>query len=85
MDYINFGGYPAAVGQPGVQANFEQFVGRDIVDKVLLRDLPSLYGIQDIQELNRLFQVLAYNTGQEVSLGRCRGTRMWPRTRSSVT
>ncbi len=68
VDYINFGGYPAAVGQPGVQANFEQFVGRDIVDKVLLRDLPSLYGIQDIQELNRLFQVLAYNTGQEVSL-----------------
>jgi len=35
---------------------------------VLLRDLPSLYGIQNIQELNRLFQVLAFNTGQEVSL-----------------
>jgi uncharacterized protein len=30
--------------------------------------LPSLYGINDIQELNRLFTTLAYNTGNEVSL-----------------
>jgi uncharacterized protein len=35
---------------------------------VLLRDLPSLYGISSIQELNRLFTVLAFNTGQEISL-----------------
>ena len=40
----------------------------DIVDKVLLRDLPTLYGIQDIQELNLLFTQLAYNSGEEVSL-----------------
>jgi len=32
-----------------------------------LRALPSLYGINDIQELNRLFATLAYNSGQEVS------------------
>ena len=68
LDYVNFGGYPEAVFHPEVQVDFAQFVGRDIVDKVLLRDLPSLYGIQDIQELNRLFSVLTYNTGQEVSL-----------------
>lgn len=35
---------------------------------MLLRDLPSLYGIQDIAELNRLFVTLAHNTGQEVDL-----------------
>ena len=35
---------------------------------MLLRDLPNLYGIRDIQELNSLFTALAYNTGQEVSL-----------------
>jgi predicted AAA+ superfamily ATPase len=35
---------------------------------VLLRDLPSLHGINDIQELNKLFNTLAYNTGNEVSL-----------------
>ncbi|MEB0141207.1 MULTISPECIES: DUF4143 domain-containing protein [unclassified Undibacterium] len=33
-----------------------------------MRDLPSLYGISDIQELNRLFTTLAYNTGREISL-----------------
>ena len=35
---------------------------------MLLRDLPGLYGIQDIQELNYLFTTLAFNTAQEVSL-----------------
>ncbi len=35
---------------------------------MLLRDLPSLYGISDIQELNALFTTLAFNTAQEVSL-----------------
>lgn len=69
VDYLNFGGYPEAVLSPGVQSNIQRYLGRDIVDKVLLRDLPSLYGIQDIQELNRLFTTLAYNTGQEVSPG----------------
>ena len=37
-------------------------------DKVLLKDLPSLYGIADTQELNRFFNVLAFNTGDEVGL-----------------
>jgi uncharacterized protein len=38
------------------------------VQKVLMHDLPSLYGIEDIQELNRLFTSIAYNTGQELSI-----------------
>lgn len=40
----------------------------DRTDRRILRDLPTLYGIQDIQELNRLFTTLAYNTGREVTL-----------------
>jgi len=68
INYLNYGGYPEAVLNPQIQKNIRQFLARDIVDKVLLRDLPSLYGIQDIQELNRLFATLAYNSGQEVSL-----------------
>ena len=68
IHYLNFGSYPEAVLNEAIQANVERFLGRDIIDKVLLRDLPSLYGIQDIQELNRLFTTLAYHTGQEVSL-----------------
>ena len=51
-----------------IQKDLGRFVKADIVDKVLLRDLPSLYGIQDIQELNSLFTTLAFNTANEVSL-----------------
>ena len=36
-----------------------RYVKNDIVDKVLLRDLPSLYGIKDVQELNSFFTYLA--------------------------
>ncbi len=68
IEYLNMGGYPEAVFNPTVRRESERYIKSDIIDKVLLRDLPQLYGIRDIQELNRLFTVLAYNTGNEVSL-----------------
>lgn len=68
LRYMNFGGYPEAVFSPHIQAASSRYIKSDIIDKVLLRDLPSLYGISDIQELNRLFTTVAYNTGDEVSL-----------------
>lgn len=67
INYINFGGYPETVFLEDAREN-PRFIKDDIIDKVLLRDLPSLYGIQDIAELNRLFVTLAHNTGQEVNL-----------------
>lgn len=68
VDYVNFGGYPELALSPAVRSDPARFVKSDIVDKVLLRDLPQLYGIQDIQELNALFTLLAYNTAEVVSL-----------------
>lgn len=68
INYLNYGGYPEAIFSERIRKESSQFIKSDIIDKVLLRDLPSLYGIQDIQELNRLFTTLAYNTGQEISL-----------------
>ena len=68
IDYVNFGGYPEALSSPAVRRDPARYIGTDIVEKVLLRDLPSLYGIQDVQELNALFMTLAYNTAGEVSL-----------------
>lgn len=68
LDYLEYGGYPEAILDPRVRDAAERFIGHDIVEKVLLRDLPSLYGITDVPELNRLFTVLAYNTAQEASL-----------------
>lgn len=68
VNYLNFGGYPEAVASAEVREGAIRFIRRDIVDKALLRDLPSLYGINDVQELYRLFTVVAYNTGSEFNL-----------------
>lgn len=68
IEYLNYGGYPEAVLSEDVRKDAARYLGRDIIDKVLLRDLPSLYGIQDIQELNRLFTTVAYRSGTEISL-----------------
>ena len=68
VDYINFGGYPEAALSSTVRSDIARYIGADIVEKVLLRDLPSLYGIRDVQELNALFTTLAFNTAGELSL-----------------
>ena len=68
INYINFGGYPEVIFSEKIQANPRRYIRQDIVDKVLLRDLPSLYGITDTRELNSLFATIAYNSGNEFSL-----------------
>lgn len=68
LHYLNFGGYPEVIFSPEIQSDPARFIKSDIIDKVLLRDLPSLYGISDIQELNYLFTTLAFNTADEISL-----------------
>lgn len=67
LNYLNFGGYPEVVLSETIQSDMGRYVKNDIVDKVLLRDLPSLYGIKDVQELNRFFAYIAYHTGNEFS------------------
>ncbi|GAB5551568.1 MAG: ATP-binding protein [Saprospiraceae bacterium] len=70
IQYINYGGYPEVSLSKEIQANPGRYIKSDIVDKVLLRDLPSLYGIQDVQELNSLFTTIAFNSGNEFSYDR---------------
>ena len=67
IDYINYGGYPEVVFSERIRENPGQFIRYDIIDKVLLRDLPSLYGISDVQELNSLFTMMAYHSGRQFS------------------
>ncbi|MET7243435.1 ATP-binding protein [Methylobacterium sp. EM32] len=68
IEYINYGGFPEVAMIEKMKDNIDQFVKNDIIDKVLLKDLPNLYGIQNIQDLNNIFKLLAYNNGQEVGL-----------------
>lgn len=67
-DYINFGGYPEVIFSEKIRKNPGRYIRQDIVDKVLLRDLPSIYGINDVQELNSLFTSITYNSGNEFTL-----------------
>ncbi|MGM9847716.1 MAG: ATP-binding protein [Muribaculaceae bacterium] len=67
IDYINYGGYPEIVLSDVIKLNPGRYIKNDIIDKVLLRDLPSLYGIKDIQELNKFFVYIAYWSGNEFS------------------
>lgn len=67
FNYINYGGYPEVVFSEKIRENPGQYIKNDIVEKVLLRDLPSLYGISDIQELNKLFLHIAFRSGNEFS------------------
>lgn len=67
IEYINYGGYPEVAFSETIRSNPVQFIKNDIIDKVLLRDLPSLYGITDIQELNKLFVHIAFRSGNEFS------------------
>lgn len=68
VEYVNVGGYPEVVRNEAIRSDMERFVRNDIVQKVLLQDLPTLYGITNIPELNRLFTTVAYNSGQLISL-----------------
>ena len=66
--YVNFGGFLEGIlsGKDGVPA--PAFVRDGVADRVLHKDLASLSGVNDPQELNRLFGLLAFNTGREVSM-----------------
>ena len=67
IDYINFGGYPEVVYSMQMRRNPQRYVKEDIVDKVLLKDLPGLYGIHDTRDLYRLFIHIVYRSGEEFS------------------
>ncbi|MDE6580999.1 MAG: ATP-binding protein [Duncaniella sp.] len=67
IDYINFGGYPEVVSDMQLRKNPGRYIKEDIVDKVLMKDLPGLYGISDTRDLYRLFVHIVFRSGEEFS------------------
>lgn len=66
--YVNFGGFPEGVmlktgGRPA-----PTFIRDGVADRVLHKDLAGRSGVNDVQELNRLFSILAFNTAREVTM-----------------
>jgi predicted AAA+ superfamily ATPase len=66
--YVNFGGFPEGVLAKANGAPAPTFVRDGIPERVLHKDLASLAGVNDARELNRLFAILALNTGRELAL-----------------
>ncbi len=66
-DYINFGGFPEIALSKVKIPNPEQVIQRDITDKVIMKDLPGLFGIENTLELQQFFNVLSYRTGEIMS------------------
>jgi hypothetical protein len=66
-DYVAYGGFPEPARDAMVQVAIDRFLASDIVERVVLGDLPALYGIGDPTELKRLLTWVAFNTGAEIS------------------
>ncbi len=70
--YVNFGGFPEGTARnqtskPGGPPS-PAFVRDRLAERVLRNDLTGLAGIADARELNRLFLVLARDSGREGSI-----------------
>jgi len=65
--YLQIGGFPElAVADNDIQA--QQILREDVVDKVLKRDLPAIYKIRNVTELERIFLYLCNLSSNIVSL-----------------
>jgi len=65
--YLRLGGFPElALSQNDLLA--QQIMRDDVVDKVLKRDIPSLFNIRNATELERIFLYLCYVSSNVVSI-----------------
>ena len=65
--YLQVGGFPElALADNDILA--QQIMREDVVDKVLKRDLPSLYKIRNVTELERIFLYLCNVSSEIVSI-----------------
>ena len=65
--YLQVGGFPElALANNDLMA--QQIMREDVVDKVLKRDLPSLYNIRNSTELERIFLYLCNVSSEIVSI-----------------
>jgi len=67
LRYLQVGGFPElALSNNDIMA--QQIMREDVVDKVLKRDLPSLYNIRNATELERIFLYLCNVSSEVVSI-----------------
>lgn len=65
--YLQVGGFPElALSSDDVYA--QRTLREDIVDKALKRDLPSIYGIRNINDIEKIFLYLCYNSSNIINI-----------------
>ena len=65
--YLQVGGFPElALSKDDIYA--QRILREDIVDKALKRDLPSLYSIRNVSDVERVFLYLCYNSSNIINM-----------------
>lgn len=65
--YLQVGGFPElALSKDDPYA--QRILREDIVDKALKRDIPAVYGIRNIADIERIFLYLCYNSSNIINL-----------------
>ena len=65
--YLEIGGFPElALSSDDLYAR--QILREDIVDKALKRDLPSIYGIRNVNDIEKVFLYLCYTSSNIINL-----------------
>ena len=68
--YMLVGGFPETAKMPSI-GDAQRLLHDDVVDRVLKRDMTSLFGVRSVPELERLFIYLCYHSGGIVKVQKC--------------
>ena len=67
LRYLAVGGFPElALSKDDIYA--QRVLREDIVDKAIKRDLPQVYGVRNISDLEKVFLYLCYNSSNIISI-----------------
>ena len=70
VDYLNMGGMAETAFSGGKSIELMFYGRQTYLDGVLRQHLPILFGINNPQELQSVFQILVHNAGEEISIER---------------
>lgn len=68
--YLLIGGFPELVRKDDI-GQCQQLLRDDVVDRVLKRDIPALYGVRNLADLEKLFIYLCLHTGGILNVTQC--------------
>ena len=67
LRYLQVGGFPElALSKDDIYA--QRILREDIVDKALKRDLPALYGIRNVSDIEKVFLFLCYHSSNLINI-----------------